>query len=232
MAPNLHWHDFPIREAFAKELGVPIEIENAANACLLSELWFGRIDGIRNAVLVTLSEGVGAAILAEGRLIIGEDGMAGEFGHICVNPSGPVCGCGARGCWEMYASSPAALRFYNELEPASPRRTIVELVALAIDGHPSAIKALEKQAIAIGQGLHMINAILSPDLILFAGDITTFWEMSKGVIERECKAGLMAGDGPRLLSIGDGEVARLRGAAAVVLQRHSGYYRASRKRSE
>jgi predicted NBD/HSP70 family sugar kinase len=232
MAPNLHWHDFPIREAFAKELGVPVEIENAANACLLSELWFGRIDGIRNAVLVTLSEGVGAAILAEGRLIIGEDGMAGEFGHICVNPSGPVCGCGARGCWEMYASSPAALRFYNELEPKSPPRTIVELVALAIDGHPSAIKALEKQAIAIGQGLHMINAILSPDLILFAGDITTFWEISKGVIERECKAGLMAGDGPRLLSIGDGEVARLRGAAAVVLQRHSGYYRASRKRSE
>jgi predicted NBD/HSP70 family sugar kinase len=232
MAPNLHWQDFDIRGALYKELGVPVEIENAANACLLSELWFGRIDGIRNAVLVTLAEGVGAAILAEGRLITGENGMAGEFGHICINPSGPICGCGARGCWEMYASSPAALRFYNELEPKSPRKTIVELVAMAIDGHPSAIKALEKQAVAIGQGLHIINATLSPDLILFAGDITTFWDMSKAVIERECKLGLMAGDGPRLLSIGDGEVARLRGAAAVVLQRHSGYYRASRKRPE
>jgi hypothetical protein len=69
--------------------------------------------------------------------------------------------------------------------------------------------------------------MLSPDLILFAGDITTFWEMSREIIERECKDGVMAGDGPRLLSIGDGETSRLRGAAAVVLQRHSGYYRAS-----
>jgi predicted NBD/HSP70 family sugar kinase len=204
-----------------------VELENAANACLLSELWFGHVDGIRNAVLVTITEGVGTAILAEGRLIYGQHGMAGEFGHICVDPNGPRCGCGALGCWEMYASSRAALRYFHELEPTSSCRSIIELVALAIDGDPSAVAALKKQAIAIGQGLHMVNAMLSPDLILFAGDITTFWEMSREIIESECKAGVMAGDGPRLLSIGDGETSRLRGAAAVVLQRHSGYYRAS-----
>ena len=227
MAPNLPWRNFDIQAALSQRLGLRVELENAANACLLSELWFGHVDGIRNAVLVTITEGVGTAILAEGRLIYGQHGMAGEFGHICVDPNGPRCGCGALGCWEMYASSRAALRYFHELEPTSSCRSIIELVALAIDGDPSAVAALKKQAIAIGQGLHMVNAMLSPDLILFAGDITTFWEMSREIIESECKDGVMAGDGPRLLSIGDGETSRLRGAAAVVLQRHSGYYRAS-----
>ncbi len=132
----------------------------------------------------------------------------------------------------MYASSRAALRYYKELNPLSERMTIVELVAKAMDGEPMALKALEEQARAIGRGLHIINATVSPDLILFAGDITTFWEMSREIIERECVKGLMAGSGPKLISIGDGEVARLRGASAVVLQRHSGYYRTSQRRAE
>lgn len=231
LAPNLSWRDFDIHQALVAELNMPIQLENAANACLLAELWFGRMDGIRNAVLVTVSEGIGTAILAEGRLISGRRGLAGEFGHIVVDPSGPLCGCGEHGCWEVFASSRAALRYYAELAPGAERKTIVELVSLALDGDPAASAALERQATAIGQGLHILNAVLSPDLILFAGDITTFWDMSLEIIERECKAGVMAGEGPRLASIGDGEVARLRGAAAVVLQRHSGYYRAGHKRA-
>ena len=230
LAPNLPWSGFDIRKRLTEELQLEVQLENAANASLLSELWFGRIDGIHNATLVTISEGVGAAILAHGRLISGQDGMAGEFGHICMDPTGPVCGCGARGCWEVFASSRAALRYYLELEPEAGRKTILELVALALDGDASAVKAMERQAHAIGQGLHLLNAVLSPEVILLAGDITTFYEMYRGIIEEECRTGVMAGEGPRLVSIGDGEVARLRGAAAVVLQRHSGYYRAAHKR--
>ena len=232
LAPNLPWQDFDIQAALARDLGMPVQIDNGANASLLSELWFGRMDGVRNAVLVTISEGVGTAILAEGRLIAGQHGLAGEFGHIPVDPNGPFCSCGAKGCWELFASSRAALRYYSELAPDAPRLTIVELVSLAIDGNAAAVEALERQAIAIGQGLHILNAALAPDVILFAGDITAMWEMSRDTIARECKAGVMAGEGPRLQSIGDGEQARLRGAAAVVLQRHSGYYRANRKRPE
>ena len=232
LAPNLPWRDFNIQASVAHHLGIPVQLENGANASLLSELWFGRMDGIRNAVLVTISEGVGTAILAEGRLIAGQHGLAGEFGHLQVDPNGPPCNCGANGCWEVFASSRAALRYYSELAPEAPRQTIVELVSLAIDGDPAAIEALERQAVAIGQGLHILNAVLSPDIILFAGDITSMWEMSRDIIARECKAGVMAGEGPRLQSIGDGEQARLRGAAAVVLQRHSGYYRANHKRPE
>ncbi len=231
-APNLSWPAYDIRKELQDALGLDVQLENAGNACLLSELWFGRVDGIRNAVLVTISEGIGAAILADGHLISGERGMAGEFGHITVDPSGPECGCGSRGCWEVFASWRAALRYYVEQEPGAGRTTFVELVARAIDGEESAISALKQQAHAIGQGLHLLNAIFSPDVILLAGDFTTFFDMYREIIEADCRLGAMDGVGPRLLSIGDGESARLRGAAAVVLQRHSGYYRASRARFE
>src|ERR1700761_3650320 len=152
LAPNLRWRDYDIRSEISKQLGLRAELENAANACLLSELWFGHIDGIRNAVLVTISEGVGASILADGRLISGRSGLAGEFGHICMDPSGPQCGCGQFGCWEVFASSRAALRYYAELDPHAGKISIGELVGLAGDGKASAAGAHNKQGVAIGPG--------------------------------------------------------------------------------
>lgn len=231
LVPNLQWKDYDVRGKLAKRLGLRVELENDANACLLSELWFGHLDGLRNVVLVAISEGVGAAVLAEGRLISGRDGLAGEFGHICVDPSGPHCGCGKRGCWEVFASSNAALRYYAELVPEGAKLTMTELIALALNHDASATKALRRQSEEIGKGLRMINAALAPDAILFAGDVTMFWQIAAPVIEQECANGLLTGSSPRLLSIGDGEWALLRGAAAVVLQRHSGYYRSAHGKS-
>lgn len=227
LSPNLPWRNYNIRQKLEQALGLEVQLENAANASLLSEIWFGRMEGVRNAVLLTISEGVGTGILAEGRLVMGQRGMAGEFGHICMDPAGPVCGCGARGCWEVFASSRAALRYYHELEPTAGSKTILELMSLAADGDKAASQALERQALAIGKGLHLLNAVLSPDMILIASDVTAFSDMYMEIIERECRAGLMAGEGPQLVVIGDGEVTRLRGAAAVALQRHAGYYRAA-----
>ena len=231
-APNLKWSEYPLRKHLSELLGLEVQLENAANASLLSELWFGRVDGVRNAMLITVAESIGAAILADGHLIYGQRGLAGEFGHITVDPEGPLCCCGARGCWEVYASSRAALRYYKELEPDAEVRSTLELLTLALDGNCSAQKALTKQARAIGQGLHLLNAIMSPELILLAGDFQVFYEMYCDVIEAECRAGAMDGVGPRIHSINDGEIMRLRGAAAVVLQRHSGYYRAAHIRVE
>ncbi len=226
MAPNLSWGDFDVKRYLEAALKLEVQLENAANASLLAELWFGRMEGVRNAVLLTISEGLGTGILAEGRLVTGQHGLAGEFGHICMDPAGPVCSCGARGCWEVLASSRAALRYYAELEPDLGSKTILQVMSLALSGDASANKALQQQALCIGRGLHLLNAVLSPDLILIASDML-FPDMYMTIIERECRADLMAGEGPRLVLIGDGEVMRLRGAAAVALRRHSGYYRAN-----
>ncbi len=123
LAPNLKWTDYDIKGAIEQQMELQVELANAANACLLSELWSGRLDGIRNAVLITVSEGIGAAILANGQIITSRSGLAGEFGHSPIDPTGPVCGCGQHGCWEVFASSTAALRYYAELAPKEHKHT-------------------------------------------------------------------------------------------------------------
>jgi predicted NBD/HSP70 family sugar kinase len=227
MAPNLKWSDYDIKKAIEQRISLQVEMDNAANACLLSELWFGRMDGVRNAVLVTISEGVGAAILANGQLVTGKSGLAGEFGHVPFNPNGPLCGCGRNGCWEMYASSRAALRFYAELAPKEPPLTIRELLNRAEDGNHKAIEALSRQAMFLGQGLRLIATALSPDMILLTGDLTLSWPKFGPIVEAELNNGMLAGTAPRLVVTTDAELARLRGAAALVLQRHSGYHRSN-----
>lgn len=224
MAPNLKWKDYDIRSVLAERLGLSVELENDANACLLSELWFGRLDGTRNAVLLAISEGVGASLLADGHLISGRLGLAGEFGHICVEPAGPLCGCGRRGCWEVFASTRATLEFFRSLDPDAEEIEYRELCQLAMESDEAAVQALRRQAQFIGRGLRMVTAALSPEVILFAGDISHGWPLLLPDIEREFKKNLLAGDLPGLACTGDGLRAHLLGAAAIVLQRHASYY--------
>ncbi|MEO6817674.1 MAG: ROK family protein [Edaphobacter sp.] len=227
LAPNLKWSDYDVKAAIEKGMDLRVELDNAANACLLSELWFGRMDGVRNAVLITVSEGLGTAILANGQIVVGRNGLAGEFGHIPIDPAGPACGCGQRGCWEVFASSSAALRYYKELSPKSRSLTIHELLQLAEEGDTAATEAISRQAKHLGCGLRLITAGLSPDLILITGDLTTSWGRFGPIVQAELEGTMLAGTAPRLMVTNDGELSRLRGGAAVVLQRHSGYYRST-----
>jgi predicted NBD/HSP70 family sugar kinase len=220
-APNLHWPEFDIKQAIERGMGLPAEMENAATACLMSELWFGRMDGVRDAVLITVSEGIGAGVMTNGHLVSGQQGMAGEFGHISLDPAGPRCACKATGCWEMYASCNAALRYYNELEPKAKRITYHELLNLAEEGNANAVEALKMQARYIGKGLRMVTAALSPEVILVAGDVTSAWLRFASIIEAELASSILAGKPPRLAPTHEGDVARLRGAAALLVQRRS-----------
>jgi predicted NBD/HSP70 family sugar kinase len=220
-APNLKWPKYDIKRAIEHGMGLPTEMENAATACLMSELWFGRMDGVRDAVLITVSEGIGAGILANGQLISGRHGMAGEFGHISIDPAGPRCSCRQHGCWEVFASCSAALRYYNETQQKPRRLTFHELLSLAEEGDAHAVTALATQAKHIGRGLRMVTAALSPEIVLIAGDITSAWSRFAPIIQTELGESMLTGAPPRLLPTHEGDVARLRGAAALLLQRHS-----------
>jgi predicted NBD/HSP70 family sugar kinase len=229
LAPNLKWGSYNIKGAIEKEMRLQVELTNAANAILLAELWSGRLDGIRNAVLITVSEGVGGAILANGQIVTSRSGLAGEFGHSPIDPTGPLCGCGQHGCWEVFASSNAAIRYYTEIRPEEASVNIHELLHLAEEEDPAALAALTRQATCLGRGLRLVTAALSPEVILIAGDITTSWARFGPTIQAELEATMLAGDAPQLGITNDGEFARLRGAAAVVLQRHSGSQRSRLK---
>lgn len=222
-APNLQWPDFDFKKAIEARTGLPVALENAANACLVAELWFGRMEGVRNAVLVTISEGVGTGIFANGHLVTGQHGMAGEFGHAVLDPNGPVCGCGMKGCWETFASCRAALQFYADRGHPAKAVTFQQLLSLAESGDQDASDALRLQAEAIGRGMRLILVGLSPEVILVAGDITTAWHRFGPVIEGYVSRLTLTGSPPRLLPTHEGEVARLRGAAALVLQRRSSH---------
>ncbi|MGA7522457.1 MAG: ROK family transcriptional regulator [Acidobacteriaceae bacterium] len=218
-APNLHWPDFDLKKMLEEEMGLPVKMENAATASLLAELIFARMDGTRDAVLVTVSEGVGVGVLAHGQLISGTHGMAGEFGHIPLDPSGPRCACGQKGCWETFASCQAALRYYREMDPGPPANTFQELLNLAEEGNTAAQQAVARQAQWIGRGLRMIIAGLSPSTILIAGEITSAWHRFGPVIEQEAADLTLAGTPPLIRPTHESEIARLRGAAALVFQR-------------
>jgi len=222
-APNLKWPDIDIRGPIAKATGLDVTVENAANACVLAAVWFDRMEECRNFVAVTISEGIGTGIWANGQLVRGLNGMAGEFGHVPLDPKGPPCGCGGRGCWEVYASNRAALRYYLESTAESPDFSFQDLLSRADHGDKHAARTLETMAHYIGRGMRMIVAGLAPEAIIVVGDLTRSWHLFGPLIEGEVQAQVLPGGCvPRLIPAYEDGMARLRGTVALVLQKDFG----------
>ena len=221
-APNLKWPEFDLKTPIEKATGMRVELENAASACVLAEVWFGHKEKVRDLVVVTVSEGVGTGIFMNGQLARGSQGMAGEFGHVSLDPNGPVCTCGGRGCWEVFASNRAALRYYHEASAAPDGLTFQDLLSLAEGGDALALRALDKMAHALGMGMRMIVAGLAPEEIVVVGEFTRLWQRFGPVIESEVAAGVLVGKPPRVRPAAEPGLARLRGTVALVLQRHFG----------
>ena len=218
-APNLPWPTRTMKASIEKATGLRVEMENVANACALSEVWFGDSDGMHDLVVVNVSEGIGTGIFANGRILRGEDGMAGEFGHVQVDPCGLLCSCGNTGCWETVASNRAAIRYYQELARGTSVASVSfdTLLKLAQGDDPHAVAALTRVATALGAGMRMIAAVLAPREIVVVGDITAAWYKFGPIVEAEMQRNPMA----RLPRIRPphqgGNTARLRSAAALLM---------------
>jgi predicted NBD/HSP70 family sugar kinase len=224
-APNLRWRDFDLRGQMKKAFGVEVELENAANACVLATVWFEHKETCRNLVVVTVSEGIGTGILLNGQLVRGLNGMAGEFGHVPLDSKGPLCGCGGRGCWEVYASNRAAMRYYLESGSSSDGLSFPDLISLADQGDLRAGKALETMAHYLGRGMRMVVAGLAPERIVVIGDLTRAWKRFGPIIEAEVQAQVLPGGClPRLDPGSEDGLARLRGTVALILQKDFGVY--------
>ena len=219
-APNLPWPEFDLRTPLQAATGLVVEMENAANACVLAAAWFDHLES-RNLVVVTVSEGIGTGLLVNGQLAHGLSGMAGEFGHVPIDPVGPLCGCGSRGCWEVFASNRAALRYYFEPSPVSESLSFIDLLGLAEQGDGRAAQALDTMAHYLGRGMRMIVAGLDPERILVIGDLTRSWHRFGPVLEAEVHAQTLPGGGtPLVQPVHEGGMARLRGTVALVLHKH------------
>jgi predicted NBD/HSP70 family sugar kinase len=228
-APNLHWSAVDLKALLEQKTGLPVELENAANACALSEYWFGRqFEGIHDLFAVTVSEGIGVGMILNGQLVRGITGLAGEFGHVSLSDDGPRCACGNTGCWEVFASNSAAVRYYAELQPRGRGRkksgpvTFENILQLAEQGDLKALAALEKMAEFLGRGIAMLITGLAPEAIVIVGEVTRVWDRVGPIVNRVVKERSTTHASARILTSGLVEQPRLRGIIALVLQKYFG----------
>jgi N-acetylglucosamine repressor len=183
---GLGWgEDVPVGAMLREQLkmDIPLYFENGAWLGALAEVWFGKhARAPRNLVFWDIGEGIGSGIIIRGQFYHGSMNGAGEFGHIPLNPDGPQCSCGGRGCLEAYASDPATVRRYTELrmggrESNERTPTIQEITAKACEGEPEAVEAIREKASYLGRGLLPIVYSLNPEAIVLGGPVTRAWDL-------------------------------------------------------
>ncbi|HWC77960.1 MAG TPA: ROK family protein [Blastocatellia bacterium] len=229
-APNLGWGDFDLKTPLEKATGLPVELENAANACALAEVWFSRrTEGVRNLVAVTVSEGIGVGLILNQQLVRGSTGVAGEFGHITVVEDGHECRCGNHGCWEVYASNSAAVRYYSQSTARSKTGrsleqvpTFDDLLRLAEQRDARAVEAINQMAHYLGVGLALLITGLAPDIILLVGEVTRLWNQVGPVINDTVRKRSFTSSPTRIVPTDPSAQPRLLGTIALVLQKHFG----------
>jgi predicted NBD/HSP70 family sugar kinase len=209
--------------------GLTVELENAANACALSEFWFGsHHEGVKNIIAVTVSEGIGVGLILNGQIVRGPSGLAGEFGHVPLNEIGPTCRCGNQGCWEVYASNSAAIRYYIESVSAdggggtTESVTFQDVLRLAGEGDAHARRALDRMAHYLGKGAAMLINGLAPEVIVFIGEVTRVWDKVGAVIMEVATQRSSTHATTRIIASDPDVQPRVRGIIALVLQRHFG----------
>jgi predicted NBD/HSP70 family sugar kinase len=232
-APNLGWGEVDLKTPLEEITGLPVELENAANACALAETWFERrTEGVQNLIALTVSEGIGSGMILNHQLVRGSTGMAGEFGHTTIVEDGIECRCGNRGCLEVYASNSAAVRYYTQSSAARYSRvgtrtieqtpTFDDVLRLADQNDAKALEAIDQVAHYLGLGISQIVTGLAPDVIVVVGEITRFWERVGPVINGIVKTRSFTHAPTRILPTDPATQPRLRGTIALVLQKYFG----------
>ena len=183
------WEEVRVRALIENRLGLPTFVENDASAAALGEIWLGstKLLGSRNIVYVLVVEGIGTGLILEGRLYRGSRIGTGGFGHMLMDPNGPPCMCGGRGCWESLASEKALRRRFAELG-GTPNTSggegagAANIVDAAIRGNHVALEALTQIAIHIGLGILGLVHGLSPQNIIVGGNLAAAWNIVGPII--------------------------------------------------
>jgi glucokinase len=183
LGPNLpDIRDLAIKTLLEERLQLPVQVDNDATCAAWGERELGAAKGSDDAVVVTFGTGIGGGLVLDGRLSRGAHGFAGEVGHMKVDPDGPPCPCGGRGCWERYASGSALARYGREAGEGGRATRVVELAggdfhdvrgehvgAAAREGDPEALEIMNKFAWWVAQGLANLADIFDPDTIVIGG---------------------------------------------------------------
>jgi glucokinase len=191
VAPNLPGVvETPIGERLAARLGMAVTVDNDATCAAWGEHEAGAAVGTTHAILVTLGTGIGAGIVVGGTIVRGANGFAGEPGHMVVDPDGPHCPCGRRGCWERYASGSGLGRLARDAAMAGRLDVVVALAggdpegvrgehvtAAARDGDPEAIDVMADFGWWVALGVANLVNILDPEMVVIGGGLVEAGEL-------------------------------------------------------
>ncbi|PSJ56807.1 ROK family protein [Kumtagia ephedrae] len=189
------WHEVPLMDILISRFGLPVRLENDANAAALGELRFGAGRGAESLVFVTVSTGIGGGVIAEGRLYHGRRGLAAEIGHMTITGEGERCFCGAVGCFEAVASGTALGRRATALSASgdgSPMRrlsangdvTARHVVEAARAGDHAALALIEDEAQWLGIGFTNLLHLYSPDVLVMGGGLANGFDLLIGTLRR------------------------------------------------
>ncbi|MDF9812694.1 ROK family glucokinase [Streptomyces sp. SPB162] len=207
-APNINWRHEALKDKVEQRVGLPVIVENDANAAAWGEYKFGAGQGHDDVVCITLGTGLGGGIIIGGKLHRGRFGVAGEFGHVRMVPDGLLCGCGSQGCWEQYASGRALVRYAQQRAAATPENA--ELLLSLGDGTPETIEgkhvseaARGGDAVAIdsfrelarwaGAGLADLASLFDPSAFIVGGGVSDEGELVLDPIRKSFRRWLVGG---------------------------------------
>jgi predicted NBD/HSP70 family sugar kinase len=195
-APNLEWRDYSFGAALRDGLclnGAPVRIGNDANFAALAEFRIGAWAGTPDLIYVTGEVGIGGGIIAGGQPLLGNRGFGGEVGHIRVDPAGPQCHCGRRGCWEALIGLSAVLRSAGISTPsgAHPRTMLETLVKRGREGDQQALDAIDRLGRDVGVGAAMLGNIFDPTVIILGGYFVALEEWILPRARREVMKGVL-----------------------------------------
>jgi len=223
--PHFKWRDWAVADQVKAATGLPVKVDNDANAAALAELWLGRpeIRAVRDFIMVLVERGLGTGIVFDGQVHHGVAGAAGEFGHMTIGKGAPVaCAAGSHECWEAFASESAALARYAKLRATNPGDLPIDfgqLVDRGLAGEEAAESALIETARYLGLGISNLLKGLSPEAVIVGGRIAKAWpviaEEIKNAVEKNsiCR-GLPSA---RIIASTLGENPTLMGALSLVL---------------
>ncbi len=204
-APNLAWRDEPLQKEVEARIGVPVIVENDANAAVWAETMLGAARGHEHVMLVAVGTGIGAGIVINGELYRGRWGIAGEPGHYRVVPEGRLCGCGNRGCWEQYASGNALVAEAREFARRAPNAAVgllklgggsvegingPQITEAAHEGDAVALRCFEIVGGWLGQGLAALAGILDPGCFVIGGGVSDAGDLLIGPARAAFEAAL------------------------------------------
>jgi predicted NBD/HSP70 family sugar kinase len=203
----------PVAE-LERRLSAPVHLDNDANVGALGEATFGAGRGARVLVYLRLSAGIGAGLVVDGRPFRGARGIAGEVGHVLVDPQGPICRCGNRGCLETFVAGPALCEL---LRRSHGPLTVRELVALAVEGDPGATRVLADAARIVGRAVADLCNTLNPDVVIVGGDLSAAGDVVLGPLREAVRRFAIpaAADAVRIVPSELGDRAELLGALAL-----------------